>query len=101
VIVEMSVPAKAEPSIICSDAGRQTEFNDAQSESAFASIRVSFDPDSNVNDESNSHQLKEHFPRVSTEAGRQTDSNESQDMNADDSIRVSFDSDSNVNAESE
>jgi hypothetical protein len=63
---------------ISTDAGRQIDFNEEQGESARASIRVSFDPGSNVNDESESHSLKEASPRNSTEAGRQIDFNEEQ-----------------------
>jgi hypothetical protein len=67
---EMPVPARAEPSICCSDAGRQIDSNDEQPKSALGSIRVSFDPDSNVNDESDSQHMKELSPRNSTEVGR-------------------------------
>jgi hypothetical protein len=73
VILEIPVRASAEPSIICSEAGRQIDCNDEQREKAFASIRVSFDPDSNVNDESDEHDEKELVPRNSTVAGRQID----------------------------
>jgi hypothetical protein len=41
------------------DAGRQIDLKDEQPESALNSIRVSVDPGSNVNEESNSHELKE------------------------------------------
>jgi hypothetical protein len=78
VIDEMPVPARAEPSIVCSDAGTQIDFNDEQSEKVKPSIRLSFEPDSNENDESDLHLAKECFPRNSTEAGRQTDSNDEQ-----------------------
>jgi hypothetical protein len=69
----MSVPARAEPSVIWSEAGRQIESNDEQSESAYASIRVSLDPDSNVNDESDVHDENKRASRHSTEAGTQID----------------------------
>jgi hypothetical protein len=58
-MIEIPVLARAEPSIWCSEAGRQIDFNIEQPENAFASIRVSFDPDSNVNDDSDSHDEKE------------------------------------------
>jgi hypothetical protein len=38
-------------------------------------MRVNFEPDSNGNDESDSHDEKEHSPRNSTDAGRQIDAN--------------------------
>jgi hypothetical protein len=60
------------------DAGREIDLNDEQPENAFASIRVSFDPDSNVNDESVVHPLKELSPRNSTDAGRKIDLNDEQ-----------------------
>jgi hypothetical protein len=50
--LEIALLARAEPSIFWSDAGRQIDFNDEQPESTCAPIRVSFDPDSNVKDES-------------------------------------------------
>jgi hypothetical protein len=81
------------------DRGRHIDFNDEQSEKAFASIRVSFDPDSNVNDESDLHEEKELAPRNPTDAGRQTDCNFEQLWKAFDSIRASFDPDSNENDE--
>jgi hypothetical protein len=42
---------KAETSIICNEAGRQIDFSDEHPENAFRSIRVSLEPESNVNDE--------------------------------------------------
>jgi hypothetical protein len=66
-----------------------------------ASIRVSFDPDSNVNDQSDLHLEKDSLPRNSTDAGRKIDCNDEQPESAPDSIRVSFDPDSNVNDESD
>jgi hypothetical protein len=69
-MLEMPLPARAEAAIACSDAGRQSDSNDEHQESAQASIRVSFDPDSNVNDESDLHSQKECSPRNSTKAGR-------------------------------
>jgi hypothetical protein len=58
-----------------SDAGKSIDFSDEQPESALASIRVSFDPDSNVNDESDLHDEKECSPRNLTDEGRQIDCN--------------------------
>jgi hypothetical protein len=76
-------------------------LSDKHSQSAYASIRVSFDPNSNVNDESELHMAKERFPRRSTDAGRQIDCNDEQPWSAYASIRASFDPDSNVNEESD
>jgi hypothetical protein len=76
------------------EAGRQIDFNDEHLENASASIRVSFDPDSNVNDDSDQHNEKASSPRNSTEAGRQIDLNEKQLENAFASIRVSLHPDS-------
>jgi hypothetical protein len=58
--------------------GIRIDFNNEQPKNACASIRVNFDPDSNVNDESRLHPKKELSPRNSTEAGRQSDFNEEQ-----------------------
>jgi hypothetical protein len=60
------------------DAGRQIDCNDEQSENEFVSIRVRFDSDSNVNDESDVHDEKELSPTNSTDAGRQIDFNDEQ-----------------------
>jgi hypothetical protein len=83
------------------DRGIRIDSNDEQSESAFASIRVSFDPDSKVNDESDVHEENEDSPINTTEAGRQTDANDEQPSSAFASIRGSFDPDSKVNEQSE
>jgi hypothetical protein len=83
------------------DAGREIDFNDEQQQIAAASIRVSFDPDSNVNDESDVHPIKVQAPRNSTDAGKQMDSNDEQLESACDSTRVRFDPDSNINEQSE
>jgi hypothetical protein len=64
------------------DRGIQINSNDEHSENAFASIRVSFDPDSNVNDKTESQDKKERSPRNSTEAGRQIDFNDEHSENA-------------------
>jgi hypothetical protein len=101
VILEMLVSVRAKQSMFRSEAGRQIDFNDVQSEPASVSIRISIDTDSNANYESNLHDLKEPAPRHSTEAGRQIDSNELQPGSALASIRVSFDPNSNVNDESD
>jgi hypothetical protein len=53
--------------------GRQIDFNEEEFDSISASIRVSFDPDSNVNDETQWHEHKDNCPRSSTQAGRQND----------------------------
>jgi glucan phosphoethanolaminetransferase (alkaline phosphatase superfamily) len=67
----------------------------------FGWISVSFDPDSKVNDESESQQLKHSEPTISTEEGIQTDFNDEQQEKAFASIRISFESDSKVNDEIE
>jgi hypothetical protein len=75
------------------------DLNDEQLKNAFFSIRLSFDPDSNVNDESDSQEAKEFSARDSSWAGRQIDCNAEQFRNACDSIRVSLDPDSHANEE--
>jgi hypothetical protein len=75
-MLETPERARAEPSIICNDAGRQIDFNDEQPANACASIRVSCDPDSNVNDESESQKVKQPSYKIPTEAGRQIDVND-------------------------
>jgi hypothetical protein len=58
------------------EAGRQIDWSDKQPESALASIRISPDPDSNVNDESELHDEKQSASSNSTQAGRQNDFND-------------------------
>jgi hypothetical protein len=60
---------------ISTDAGIQIDVNDEQPESARASIRVSFEPDSNVNDERDFKLQKHLRHNISTEAGIQIDWN--------------------------
>jgi hypothetical protein len=72
----MPVPARSKPSICSSDEGRQIDINGEQPESVLASIRVSIDPDSNVNDKSDSQDEKESPQKNSTDAGRQIDLND-------------------------
>jgi hypothetical protein len=55
----MPVFERAEPLIFCSDAGMKNDFNDEHPINAPRSIRLSFDPDSNVNDESDAQKQKE------------------------------------------
>jgi hypothetical protein len=93
---EIPVWTRAEPSIISSEAGRQIDFNNEQPESASTSIRVSLDPDSNVNVESDLHDAKERSPRQSTDAGRQIDRKDFQPQSPFVSIRVRFEPDSNA-----
>jgi hypothetical protein len=62
---------------------------------------VSFESDSNVNDEREEQPPKHSLQRTSTDDGIQIDSNMSQSENAFDAIRVSFESDSNVTDERE
>jgi hypothetical protein len=96
VMLEMPLSARAEPSIVCSDAGRQIDSNDEEPSSALASIRVSFDPDSNVNDESDLHEKKDPFPRNATDAGTQMNLKDEQHEN--DLVPISDSSDLNSNA---
>jgi hypothetical protein len=100
VIVEIAEWARAKPSIVGNEGGRQSDFNDEQPESASASIRVSFDSDSKVNDERDLHEEKDLSPTNSTDAGRQIDFNDEQAWNANFSIRISFEPDSNINEQS-
>jgi hypothetical protein len=58
------------------DAGIQIDCNDEQSERAHDSIRVSFDPDSNDNEQSDPQQENENSPRNAIEAGREIDFND-------------------------
>jgi hypothetical protein len=50
---------------ISTDAGMQIDFNPEQQKSASASIRFSFDPRSNVNDDSQPSEEKDRNPSVS------------------------------------
>jgi hypothetical protein len=100
VIITMPVCERAEPLIISGDAGMQNDFNDEHPRNAAPSIRVSFDPDSKVNDESDVHQQKEPTQRTSTDAGIHIILSDEQEANEFSSIRVSLDPDSKVNAES-
>jgi hypothetical protein len=60
---------------------------------------VSFEPDSNVNDEREEQPQKHSGPITSTGDGIQIDFNAAQPESASLSIQVSFESDSNVNNE--
>jgi hypothetical protein len=99
-ISEIPVSENEEPYIICNEAGRQIDFSDEQPESAHGSIRVSFDPRSNVNDERDFDNSQNRSQRTSTEAGMQIACNDEQSENARVSIRVSLHSDSNATDES-
>jgi hypothetical protein len=82
---------------IVTEAGRQIDCNDEQSESACGHISISSEFDSNVNDESD-RQLEKHLvPRIVTEAGRQIDCNE-EPSRAISSIRISSDLGSKANS---
>jgi hypothetical protein len=85
---------------ISTEAGMQIDCNDEQWESASASIRVSFDPDSKVIDEI-PQQCKQNSLRILTEAGMQIDCNDEQWERACASIRASFAPDSKINIEIE
>jgi hypothetical protein len=78
VIDEMTVPARAEISMVCIDAGRRIDSNDEQSEKVRASIRFSFESDSQVNDDSDVQPENEPSPRNTTDAGRQIDFSDEQ-----------------------
>jgi hypothetical protein len=81
-IVEILVSANAEPSISWSEGGSEIVFNDRQARSTYLSIRVSFDPDSNINEESEWQPQKAYFPIHFTAAGRQVDRNAQHCQNA-------------------
>jgi hypothetical protein len=83
-----------------SDAGKWSDANDERPESAFASIRIKFEPDSNVNDDSELQRDKHSSQRISTEAVIQVDSDDEHKASAFASIRIKFDPDSNANVES-
>jgi hypothetical protein len=94
-MTEIIVDGIAEPAITSSEAGRQRKLT-GQYESALASIRVSFDPRSNVNVERQRHDLKQSLQRVSTEAGMQIDCNDEQPSNVQAPTVTSFDPNSNA-----
>jgi hypothetical protein len=73
VTFEIGVPDRAEPSRNCNEAGIKRECNDEHSDSALASIFVSLDSGSNVNDERDLHPQKHSLWSVSTKAGMQID----------------------------
>jgi hypothetical protein len=85
--------------IISTEPGREIDCSDRHPESAFASIRVSFEQDSNVNDESDAQPERYLSPITSTKQGIQIDISLEQPVNAFASIRVSFESDSKTNPE--
>jgi hypothetical protein len=55
VIWRIADSAKAEPSMFSREAGRQIDINDEHRVNAEPPISVSFDPDSNFNDDSDLH----------------------------------------------
>jgi hypothetical protein len=63
-------------------AGIVIDSNDVQSEKAFSEIRVSWDPESNVNEESDLHVRKQPSGIIVTDAGRQKDRNREQNESA-------------------
>jgi hypothetical protein len=65
----MPVFESAELAIIWRDAGMKNDFNDEHSWNASASIRLSFDPDSKVNDESDAHEWKQPVQNNLTDIG--------------------------------
>jgi hypothetical protein len=67
------VQTRAEASIVCNEAGIERNINDEQESNISASIRVSFDLGSNVNEESEWQKAKQCSQRISTEAGTQID----------------------------
>jgi hypothetical protein len=78
----------------------QIDVNNEQPQNAFASIRFSFDPGSNIKVGSAIHPVKHSASKTSTEAGMEIDCKERQFENTFTSIRFSFDSDSNVTDDS-
>jgi hypothetical protein len=86
VIVEIPEAEKAEPAIVSRDRGKKIVRNEEQNENTSARISFSFDSDSNVNDQSDSHREKHEEQRISTDAGIQIDCNDMQPRNTADSI---------------
>jgi hypothetical protein len=62
---------KQDGPMISTGEGMKTDFSNEQFENDFSSIRISFDPLSNVNEESKRQSEKEFEPRISTDAGIQ------------------------------
>jgi hypothetical protein len=88
---------KERPSIAETAAGRQIDLSDEHSENTHLWISRSFEPDSNVTDESLSKPPKHFSQRTSTDAGTQIDSSEEQLENVHSSIFRRVDPGSNVN----
>jgi hypothetical protein len=79
------------------DHGIQIDFNARQEQNVPYSIRVSFESDSNSNDERDKQDEKHFSPRTLTYDATQIDFNALQPQNAFPSIRASCESDLNVN----
>jgi hypothetical protein len=60
----------------------QTDFNASQRQNAEYPIRVSFEPDSNVNDDRDEQFRKQFLAITSTDDGMQNDCNPAQPSNA-------------------
>jgi hypothetical protein len=81
-------------------AGMQIRGNGGESENGKASTRDSFDPDSNVTNESDLQSEKHLWQIISIEAGMKMEDSEEQPENASASIRVSFDRRDNIGLKS-
>jgi hypothetical protein len=78
------------------EAGRQIDFNDEQPESGELSIRRSFEPGSNSDDEGHLHSERAHSSRSSTQGERRIDRNDERRAKAFESVRLGFDSVSDI-----
>jgi hypothetical protein len=74
----MRARGRAKAQIVSTDAGIKNDFTDEHSQNAYSSMRISLDPDSKVNDESDLHSRKQRSQRTSTDAGRQIVFNDKQ-----------------------
>jgi hypothetical protein len=77
----------------------QIDESDEQQKNADCPIDESFEPDSNVIVERDSHSQKHNVQNFSTDEGIQIDESDEQFQNADSSIDESFEPDSNVTVE--
>jgi hypothetical protein len=69
------VAASEEPAITSTEAGIEISRNQRQEENTLPLMRVSLEPDSKVNEESDGHDEKEQAAIKSTESGRQIEAN--------------------------
>jgi hypothetical protein len=100
-IVEIGVPANAEPASNTSDEGKQIDCSEKQQLNTDGPISRRFEGVSNSIVERRLHPLKHDSHRIETEDGMQIDVNDEQPKKASDSIRSSREPGSNFTAESE